>query len=295
MAQMNTYTQVGKAEDVSSIITNISPSATPFTSMIKSEKVSARLFEWQEDSLQAFGDNAQVEGADFTAAARTATTMRNNNTQVLSKTFSVSATADAIKTHGRATETAMQLAKVLKEIKLDLEYAFVGKDNAAVTGSSTVAREMASATQMINNSVDAGAGATDALTEDKILDLGEAVYADGGDPSILMVKPADSRILADMTGAAGRTRNFNDGTQTLVNAVNIYVGPFGEYKVVMNRVQLSTHAFLLDPGMWRQAVLRPFTRTLLGKTSDGDTHAVVGEMSLKHMTYHADGMIHGLS
>jgi hypothetical protein len=57
----------------------------------------------------------------------------------------------------------------------------------------------------------------------------------------------------------------------------------------------TTHALLIDPSMWRSAVLRPFSRTLLGKTSDGDTHAVVGEYSLKHMNYGADGMISGLS
>ena len=295
MAVYSTYDQVGKAEDVSSIITSITPSETPFTSMIKSEKVSARLFEWQEDSLAAFGDNKHVEGADFSAVARAATTMRSNNTQILEKTFTVSATADAIKTHARAVESAYQLAKVLKEIKRDLEFAYVGQDNAAVTGSSSVAREMASATQMINNEIDAGSNATDALTEAKLLDLGEDCYDDGGTPSVLMLKPADARILAGFTGASGRYRNINDGNKTLVNAVEIYVSPFGEYKAVLNRIQLSTHAFLIDPGMWRSAVLRPFSRTLLGKTADGDTHAVVGEYSLKHMNFDADGMITGLS
>jgi hypothetical protein len=63
----------------------------------------------------------------------------------------------------------------------------------------------------------------------------------------------------------------------------------------MNREQLTTHAFLVDPSMWRSAVLRPFSRTLLGKDSDGDKHAIVGEYSLKHMNFSADGMITGLS
>ena len=45
----------------------------------------------------------------------------------------------------------------------------VGVDNAAVTGDSSTAREMASATQMIasGNQIDAGSNATDALTEAK--------------------------------------------------------------------------------------------------------------------------------
>lgn len=263
--------------------------------MIKSEKVNARVFEWQEDSLPAPAANAKVEGAAFSAGTLTATTMRTNNTQILSTTFEVSATADAIKTYGRAKETAYQLSRTLKSIKRDLEHAYVGVDNAAVTGTSSVAREMASATQMINNDTDAGSNATDALTEAKLLDLAQDVYEDGGDPSVLMIKPADSLIVAGFDATAGRNRTINDGNTKLVHAIDLYVSPFGEYKVVVNRQQLSTHAFLLDPAMWRSAVLRPFSRTLLGKTSDGDTHAVVGEYSLKHMNFDADGMISGLS
>jgi len=47
--------------------------------------------------------------------------------------------------------------------------------------------------------------------------------------------------------------------------------------------------------MFRSCVLRPFTRTLLAKDSDGDRHAIVGEYSLKHMSYGDSGMITGLS
>ena len=49
--EYTSYDVVGAKEDVSSLITMISPTDTPFTSMIKSEKVNARVFEWQEDSL----------------------------------------------------------------------------------------------------------------------------------------------------------------------------------------------------------------------------------------------------
>ena len=37
---------------------------------------------------------------------------------------------------------------------------------------------------------------------------------------------------------------------------------------------LQTSAFLLDPTMWRSAVLRPFSRTLLAKTGDSEKHFV---------------------
>jgi len=212
----------------------------------------------------------------------------------LTKAFQVSATADAIATYGRAKETAYQLGKALKEIKRDLERAYVGVDNAAVTGSSSVAREMASATQQITNSTDAGANATDALTEAKLLTAGQAAYGAGSDPTVFMIKPADSQIVANFAAASGRNREFAS-TKSLVNVIDLYVSPYGEYKVVLNRHQLTTHAFLIDPTMWRSCTLRPFSRTLLAKNGDSDKHFIVGEMSLKHMNFGADHMITGLS
>jgi hypothetical protein len=289
-----TYDQVGKKEDVSDIITDITPTDTPFFTMIRSEKVNARTFSWLEDSLAAAANNAQVEGADATMATLTDATERTNNTQILHKAFQVSATADAIGTYGRAKETAYQLGKALKEIKRDLERAYVGVDNAAVAGTSSVAREMDSATQQISTSVDAGANATDALTEAKLLELGEDCFNNGSDPSVFMIKPADAQIVAGFSAASGRNREIAQG-RNLVNVIDLYVSPYGEYKVVLNRHQITTHAFLIDPSMWRSCVLRPFSRTLLASAGDSEKHFVVGEYSLKHMNYAADGMITGLS
>ena len=51
MATFSTYDQVGKAEDMSDIIVNITPSDTPFFSLIKSEKIHARTYSYMEDSL----------------------------------------------------------------------------------------------------------------------------------------------------------------------------------------------------------------------------------------------------
>ena len=108
------------------------------------------------------------------------------------------------------TNTDDQLGKALKEIKRDVERAFVGVDNAAVTGDASTAREMASVTQQIasGNSIDAGSNATDALTEAKILECHQAVFEAGGDPTVLMVKPADATIVSGFTAASGRQRTF---------------------------------------------------------------------------------------
>ena len=170
----------------------------------------------------------------------------------------------------------------------------MGVDQAAVGGGASTARKMASASQMISTTVDAGANATDALTEAKVLDLHQTCYTNGSDPSVLMIKPADSLIIGGFASAAGRERDIG-ASQTLVNTISVLVTAYGTFKVVMNRENLATNAYLIDPSMFKQCVLRPFSRTLLAKTGDSDKHMVVGEVSVKHTSFADSGMITGLS
>ena len=117
MATYQTYTNIGMAEDVSDIIANISPTSTPMQSMMKSEKVNARTFEFQEDSIRAAAVNAAVEGADASYITISPTVMRSNTTQIFVEAFQVSNTNEVVRTHGRAKETAYQLANLSSIMK----------------------------------------------------------------------------------------------------------------------------------------------------------------------------------
>ena len=99
-----------------------------------------------------------------------------------------------------------------------------------------------------------------------------------------MIKPADARIVSGFSASSGRNREIAD-SKTLVNAIDLYVSPYGEYKVVLNRHMKTDTALLIDPSMFRTCVLRPITRELLAKNGDSDRHFVVGEMSVKHMNF----------
>ena len=292
MATYQTYQQVGVAEDVSNVLSMISPTATPFQSLIGTEKIHARTFEWLEDALRPSTNTALVEGADANAITISPVTPRDNTTQIIGEAFQVSATADAVKTHGRAKETALQLSKTLKSLKNDVEYSMIGVDQAAVVGSASAARRMASVSQQISTTLQAGSNATDALTEAKLLALSETCYDNGSEPSVLMVKPADASIIAGFATPTGRQRDID---RTITNTIDVLVTPFNEVKVVINRQCLSTNAFLIDPSAFKQAVLRPFSRTLLAKQGDSDKHFVVGEVSVKHNNFGDSGMITGLS
>lgn len=296
-----TYDQVGKKEDISDVISNISPTATPFQSAIGSESINNTIYQWQEDDLAAVAANAAVEGADGSDADLTPTVMRSNTTQIFTKTIRVSATADAISTYGRAKETAYQLSKKSAELKREMEYALVGVAQNAVAGSSTVARKFGNvwgtdsgSSAIINSAVIVNNTVAAALTETMHLQVNQKLYEAGGEASMFMIKPADSLIVAGFAAASGRSRDFATGTK-LVNVVDVLVTPFGTQKVLLNRFIKADSALVFDPANWKKTVLRPFTRTLLAKTGDSDRHFVVGEFGLKHTNYKASGAITGLT
>jgi Family of unknown function (DUF5309) len=307
MATYTTYDTVGIKEDISDVISNISPTKTPFQTMIGKGSTKNRFFQWLEDSLRSVQTNAKIEG--FTAADATLTppVLRNNYTQIMEKTIKVSGTEDAVDQYGRAKETAYQLAKAGEEVKRDKEYAFVGLAQTATAGdSSTTARLTASAPSQVTIAtgrwyVGAGTplggttGTAGALTEAAVLGAGQAAFNNGAEPTVLMIKPADSLILAGFTGSSGRLRDFAGDTKTLTNVINLYVSPFGEYKVVLNRFQRTQDAWLIDPDMWEDVSLRSWTREPLAKTGDNSLNMLVGEFGLKHKNFLGDLLITNLT
>lgn len=297
MAQYVTYDMVGIKEDVSDVISNITPTKTPFQSMIGSEKVHNKYFQWQEDDLRAVAANAKVEGFTAADSTRTPTTMRTNYTQILADVIKVSNTADVVSTYGRAKESAYQMAKVAAELKRDLEHAFVGVENAAVAGDSSTAREMASAFNQIDSTMFTYTGGTSTKPDEAdVLAALQDVYTEGAEVSVMMVTPTNSLEIADFAfkNRAGtslaRERDVGSSKE-IVNVVDVYVSPFGKVKVVLNRFLLDKRTLLFDPEMWKKCVLRNWTRETLAKTGDNLQMMLVGEFSLKHKNYKASAVI----
>lgn len=302
-AIMSSYDQVGKKEDVSDIITNISPTKTPFQAMIGSEGIHNIVHQWQEDSLNAIQTNAQVEGAAAISAVQNPTVLRSNTTQILMKTASVTGTADTVKTYGRDRELAYQLSLRSAEIKRDLENAFVGVNQAAVTGGDGVARSMASALPQIASAntyymgastpLGGSSGTPAVISETAVLAVAQELYVQGADPDTVLVKPGDSQNVAAFQ-ANGRTRFVDNGDKDIVNVVNFYESPYGRLKIVMDRFILSTSALVYEASMWKKLVLRNWFRETLAKVGDSTQVMLVGEFSLKHKNFQASGAITNL-
>ena len=80
-----TYSAKGIREDLSNVITNISPEETPYMSNIGRENVSNSLYEWQTDVLAAAAANAQLEGDDVTSFDSVTATVRLLNYAQISR------------------------------------------------------------------------------------------------------------------------------------------------------------------------------------------------------------------
>lgn len=297
MALFQTYETVGIKEDISDIISNISPTKTPFQTSIGNEKVTQTVFQWQEDTLRAVNAGGTLEGADATFITVNPTVLRSNTTQIFAEASQVSGTLDAVSTYGRARESAYQLAKSSAQLKRDVENALVGTAAAKVSGADATARVMAGAQQQIAaaNNVYTG-GTSTAMTEAMLLTALQNCYTAGADPSVVQVTPANSLVLAAYAAAAGRYRTLNTGDSgsqsTLINVVNLYVSPFGQIKVQLNRfLKASESAFIFDPAMWSKVTLRPWTRETLAKTGDSLKQLIVGEFSLKHKNEAASALV----
>lgn len=301
VAVMATYDQVGKKEDISDIITNISPTKTPFQAMIGSEGIHNTLHQWQEDSLNGIVANAQVEGAAAISAVQNPTVMRSNNTQILMKTANVTGTADTVKTYGRDKELAYQLSLRSAEIKRDLENALVGVNQAAAAGSDGVARSMASALNMIasanvyymGSGLGGSTGSAAVISEVALLAVAQELYVQGADPDTVLVKPGDSLNVSAFQ-SNGRTRFVDNGEKDIVNVVNFYESPFGRLKIAMDRFILPSSALVYEASMWKKLVLRNWFRETLAKVGDSTQVMILGEFSLKHKNFQASGAITNL-
>jgi hypothetical protein len=282
---------------VSDIITNISPRKTPFLSSIGNDKITQPLFQWQEDSLRAVQGtgSAIVEGADASYITAVPTVMRNNYSQIFMEAVQVSGTTEVTLAHGRAREMAYQISKSAAALKRDLENALVGTGQASAVGNTSTARTMAGYQAQIDASVAQYMGAATNLSEAGLVLLLQTIYTNGGDATRILVTPSNSVVVAAFAAAAGRYRTIpteiKGANQTIVNAVNLYVSPFGEQKVELDIFLQAHFTLAYEPDMWNLATLRPWTRETLAKTGDSIKQMIVGEYSLKHRNFKASGFV----
>lgn len=267
------------------------------------EKARNTRHEWQTDALAAVnGDNAFIEGDDFSGQAITATTRLANITQISRKDIVVSRTSNKVNTAGRKEELGYQLARKGKEMKRDIETACV-QNKAATVGSSVSARVSASVESWIHSAAHVKGtsqttasttapvsglqstvgvdGTAEAFTETELKSALQQAWSAGGETDVILLGPTLKNKLDAFTGIATRFRNVAAGQQAdIVGAADVYVSSYGSHKVVLSRYMRASVVLCLDMSSWGIAWLDPISMEGIAKSGDSEKRMLVGEWTV---------------
>ena len=304
----DSYDQVGIREDLSDIITNITPEATPFFSKCGKTTANNTLVEWQTDSLRNSAANAHIEGDATTAQAAVATVRLNNRTQIFKNAVIVSDTDEGLNKAGRQREMAYQIVKIAKEQKLDIEKALFD-NNAKVAGNATTARELAGAPSWMTtnvNFVSASSGAnptgdgTDARTDSgaptafsqtKFDTVMQSIWENGGEPDTVYLSAFQMNVALGFTGNNNQRSNVQASDERVIKSLAVYTTPWGTIEFMPSRENRSRDVFIMQDDKWEVATLRPTKNTELAKTGDNTQRQIVTELTLCAKNEAANGII----
>jgi hypothetical protein len=305
MATLTTNNVVRVSEDVENRIYNYRPSDTPLVSSIARRPVKAKLHEWTADTYRApNANNAAVEGADATFPAVSQPGQYSNRTQIITDSFKISGSTEAVKKYGRASEVAYQKTKKMVELKKDIEAAAIGNATAVQDDGTSTAGKMRGLYGWIatNNSLGTGGVAPNpqtntAPTEGTLRDFTEdmlkavilSVYQNGGNADVLLVSPSHKQQVSAFPGNVQRTNEVAAGNPRnvrLQTSFTFYGHDFGVTRVVPNRVMsgagagLVNTAYIVDYDKMALGQLRPFQTMELARTGDAEAWQILTEVTL---------------
>jgi hypothetical protein len=324
-----TYDAKGIREDLSDLISDISPTQTPFISNIGTRSAEQTYFEWQTDALSAASATPVVEGQDLgTFTAVTPTARLGNYCQINMVDFIISGTEQKVEKAGRSSEVAYQAAKAAKELKRNVEKAALLNGVGAVVGGTAIARVTAGfpgwlktnetstnvTAPSYSGSTPTGAaqvwksfGTPTAFTEAMLKTTMQECYSSGGEPSMLMVSPFNKTAVSAFSGIASSRYNV-DGAEpsVIIGAADIYVSDFGNLSVVPNRFfttvidagagsLMNDWALLVDTDEVKMATLRPYQMKDLASTGDADKRMMLVEWGLQVNNEAAHGIVAGIT
>lgn len=308
-APTNTYSTtnaVGNREELSDVVSRITPEDTPIYSLIGTGKVVSVHPEWEIDELAPPGANVQTEGDEYTFGATTPPDRVGNYTQIFRKEGILSKTQEAVDNAGRVEKKKYQMLKKGVELKKDVEYSIVS--NVGSVGGAT--RVSAGLPAWIETNVSRGAtganggfdesdGLVDPATDGTQRAFSKALldnvmsqaYTSGGNVNHLVVAPYVKSVfvsfMSDSNVAEFRYSASADGRKTIISNADVYEGPYGKVLVHPNRVMavnagVSRNAFLIDTEMLQWDWLRRIHEDKnLAKTGDNEKFVLIGEGTLR--------------
>ena len=300
MTVLNSYDLNGKKLSFANWISNLSPIDTPFCSMTPKESIKQTLFQWQVDSLVKAGKNAVPEGAESGDGAKLgSTTVKANVTQILRKVVKVSDTADVLANYGRGKELQYQMEKAAKELKRDLEWAFLNNE-AQNPGSKSLPRKTAGYRNLIAplSDADKDTGAvvnkalTTSVTEKDIFDMTCNLYIAGANANVIMFHPSFGPFFSSLQEKTDTRKRIFENTPELSVYVSTIKDPLGqEFKLIPNRWMPAKTIYFFNPKDFTQMILRAPQRTQLAKDGSYEKWMIEMEAGLRIRNPFAAGML----
>jgi hypothetical protein len=283
----------GIREDLSELLSDISPTETPFYTRCAKTSAKNTYVEWQTTTLQDAELNAHIEGAD-SGAEFNKTERVGNYTQIGKRGFRVSQTVQAVDTAARDKEYAYQALQKGKELKRDLEVALLGAQGRDA-GSGASPRVMCGVGGWIstNTAGDATfptagdgsggfvAGTGAAFNQDDFDELLETLWTEGGQPDRVYLR-ADlmSAAVAALAGNNNQRGQIAATEEKVVNSMVRYQTPWGLLTFVPSRLMPAGSIYVVESNKWKVATLRGWKQQKLAQTGDSMHGHVVGEHTL---------------
>lgn len=277
-------------EDLIDVVTNISPTETPFLSSLGKTKASAAYHEWSTDSLATATANAQIEGADYSFAVKTTPERTGNYVQTFRNFAEVTDFERAMNPAGIDDMFAYQMAKCLKEQARDMEAALIGTGTGA-SGASGTARELKGALAWIaTNTGTAALTGTGTASPEYVFNTNlQAIWNQGGDPQVTYVDGTGKRLISGFT--ASSTKNIQAADKEIVNSVDVYVSDFGVVKIVANRHMVANKIFTVQPDLWKLAVAIPTRKVDAAKIASTTRGVVETAVTLEARQEKGNGLV----
>jgi len=273
-----TYDEPTNRDDLTDVITNISPTQTPIVTMIGTTKAKSTYHEFPEDTLSDATANAYIEGAPDTTVAAPARNRNGNYTQIMKRGYEVTETQQAVDKAGVDDEYGYQMLKAMKELSRDLEYA-VTLNGAKSAGTKTAARTMAGIGNLISTNKLANGGTARVINKTLITQALQSAWTKGGEPDKLIVSGGNKVNISGMT--TSNTKNVDAKKKELIEAVDVFDTDFGRVEIKASRFMPDTSIYVLDPQYISIAWLRRFKKKDLPATSDAVSGVITGEMTLE--------------
>lgn len=269
---LETYDLVTIREDLTNVDNMITPTETPFISMIAGSDTASNIYhEWPLTNLAAVNASNRVNEGEATPplTAPVAALRRGNYTQISIKSISVSSTTEWVDGAADIAKLAKQMTYAMAELKRDRETLML-QSVAAIPGTAQAAtlRTAAGLPSFWQTNVSRGAGAganpilsgvtngypsvaavdgtLRTISEDLFNTVMQACWTSGGTVKYALVGPDVKRTISKVF--TGYTTKYSDGASNkLITSVEIYQSDFGTVQIVPDRFGRSRDCHFIDP------------------------------------------------